>query len=214
MGDYARAVICIEMATNALGQNFDLEIAYKLAGLKRSAYTNNKRTLEKILDLNKPIGINEICVKLGLNQVQQTAVDLLNKYKSSRRSQEVSDDDLDHPQYSAMAILFACKQHKLKPPKSKIMPLSHLRPGQWSILENVWEKWLQQMETTKKAMRVKNLNDTGEKMECDGDDDRVLLKPVDKPEVEEYEIWKERILRKAYKDIENSILKLKETASI
>jgi origin recognition complex subunit 6 len=197
MGDYARSIICIELATTALGQNFELATAYKLAGLRRSAYTNNKRLIEKLLDLNNCIGINEICVKLGLNQVQQTAVTLLNQYKATGQK---AHEDLDHPQYAAIAIYFACRQHKLKPPKQKLMPLSHLRPSQWTVLETVWDKWLQQQQTESRAKPTTKQAEQ-DIMDC-ADIKEAEQIAVDKPEVETFEIWQERILRKAYADLE------------
>jgi origin recognition complex subunit 6 len=196
MGDYARSIICIELATTALGQNFELATAYKLAGLKRNAYTNNKRLIEKLLDLNNCIGINEMCVKLGLNQVQQTAVTLLNQYGVTGKK---AHEDLEHPQYAAMAIFFACRQHNLKPPKQKIMPLSHLRPSQWTVLESVWEKWLQQQQSESRA------KPTAKKTEADPVDyeySEGTEQVSDKVVVEDYEMWQERILRKAYADLE------------
>lgn len=141
LGDYAKTVICIDIATNLLGSHFDTGTALKISGLKKSAYSNHKRTIEKVLDISKQIGINEICVQLGLNQIQNKSAELLEQYKVCvAETESAQDHDLSHPQYAAMAIYQMCLKRKMKSYKQKLISFSHLKPAQWTLLEKNWEK--------------------------------------------------------------------------
>ncbi|XP_058465985.1 origin recognition complex subunit 6 [Malaya genurostris] len=205
LGDYAKAVICIDLASSHLGVPCDSEMTLKLSGLKKSAYANNKRTLEKLLDINQLMGINEICIQLGLHQVQKEATFLLNSYKSfvDGRSAEI---DFTHPQYATMSVFQACKRIKVKPPKAKLVSLSHLKPAQWSLLEKNWENFLVNSSglnsaTSKlkqpKASETLEQTENLEEKRCHG------LKHNSPEKVEPYGNWKKRMLEKAYRELKS-----------
>lgn len=77
----------------------------KLSGLKRSAYLNNLHTVEKILDLDKPLTVSELCVQLKCTVVKELAELILKKYKEK----DEIGRDFTHPQYTAAALYAACK---------------------------------------------------------------------------------------------------------
>ncbi|XP_055628072.1 origin recognition complex subunit 6 [Toxorhynchites rutilus septentrionalis] len=204
LGDYAKATICIDLATGLLGLPFHNETALKLSGLKKSAYANSKRTLEKILDINKIIGINEICIQLGLNQVQEEATKLLDSYKRFTGNGNV-EVDFAHPQYATMAVFQACKRQKVKPPKAKLVSYSHLKPAQWTLLEKNWEKFLSSAADLSAASKSKDNkaieadNPTEERLIVD---ERVSGHKHSSPEkIEPYVNWKKRMLEKAYREL-------------
>ncbi|XP_053671016.1 origin recognition complex subunit 6 [Anopheles nili] len=205
-GDYAKVTLCIDLASSLLGLPFDGETALKLSGLKKTAYANGRRTLEKILDINKVIGIGEICVPLGLSQVQQDATKLLEAYKRYTTGTGQSEIDFSHPQYAAMAVFQACKKQKVKPPKTKLLPFSHLKPTQWSMLEKNWEKFLtvapsirQQVDKLAEAATPKD----GQHPEQGKENPTGATRKHRSPEkIEPYHNWKKRMLEKAYRELE------------
>lgn len=204
LGDYAKATICIDLASVLLALPFDNETALKLSGLKKSAYANAKRTLEKILDINKIVGITEICIQLGLNQVQRDATGLLEAYKRFAGGGATVEIDFTHPQYATMAVFQACKRQKVKPPKTKLVAFSHLKPAQWSLLEKKWEKFL--ASAAELSAKVKQI---GKAMEVDGPTVEDVaekkggngLKHGLAERIEPYGNWKKRMLEKAYREL-------------
>lgn len=208
LGDYAKATICIDLASTLLGLPFDTETALKLSGLKKTAYANAKRTLEKILDINKIVGIAEICIQLGLSQVQRDATSLLEAYKRFAGGGSSVEIDFTHPQYATMAVFQACKRQKVKPPKTKLVGYSHLKPAQWTLLEKNWEKFLANAAELKarakqsgKAVEVETVEEMVEKRTNNG------LKHGLTEKIEPYVSWKKRMLEKAYRELK--VLELK-----
>lgn len=205
LGDYAKATICIDLASTLLGLPFDTETALKLSGLKKTAYANAKRTLEKILDINKIVGIAEICIQLGLSQVQRDATNLLEAYKRFAGGGGGVEIDFTHPQYATMAVFQACKRQKVKPPKTKLVGFSHLKPAQWTLLEKNWEKFLTNAAAELKANKAKQSSKT---MEAETAEEVVLEKRANNglkhgltEKIEPYGSWKKRMLEKAYREL-------------
>lgn len=206
LGDYPKATICIDLATTLLGLPFDNEIALKLCGMKKSAYANARRILEKILDISKTIGISEICIQLGLgNLAPKEATTLMEKYKRYVGGGS-SDIDFTHPQYAAMAVFQACKKLKVKPPKTKLVAYSHLKPAQWSALEKNWEKFLSSsadVDMTEKSKASRADEDTQPRLieETSVDTRTIGLKHSSPEKIEPYVNWKKRMLEKAYREL-------------
>lgn len=181
--------------------------ALKLAGLKKPSYLNYRRILEKLLDINKPIGVAEICVHLNLIEIQAACLSLLDKYANSREN-NLRNIDTKHPQYAAMAVAQMCRLRKIKVPKSKLIGFSHLKPAQWALLEKSWDTWLLEngdeiLELLPNKNRSRGLTNGTETDHTNGlaakqPPDVLLAANV----IEDYEAWRERILKKAFEDIE------------
>lgn len=125
INDLAKAVLCLNLAAYKSGVAFDKvcykryvsevfnvftylplqETAVKLSGLKKSAYENNLHIIEKVLDLDKPLTIAEVCVQLNCTCLKDLAEDVYSKYKIADRLNR----DFSHPQYVAAAVYAACK---------------------------------------------------------------------------------------------------------
>uniref|UniRef100_A0A1Q3EVG5 Putative origin recognition complex subunit 6 n=1 Tax=Culex tarsalis TaxID=7177 RepID=A0A1Q3EVG5_CULTA len=214
LGDYAKATICIDLASALLGLPFDTETALKLSGLKKTAYANAKRTLEKLLDINKIVGIAEICIQLGLSQVQREATSLLEAYK--RFAGEI---DFTHPQYATMAVFQACKRQKLKPPKTKLVGFSHLKPAQWTLLEKSWEKFLASAAASELSSAKSKQSGGAKATEVEAEAEAAgekrpasngLKHGLAAEKIEPYVSWKKRMLEKAYRELKVMELKALE----
>ncbi|XP_052861162.1 origin recognition complex subunit 6 [Anopheles cruzii] len=202
LSESAKATLCIDLAASLLGLPFDTETALKLSGLKKPAYSGGRRMVEKVLDITRTVGIGEICVQLGLNQVQKEATGLLEAYK--RHADTGTGSDFTHPQYAAMAVYQACQRRKVKPPKTKLVALSHLKPTQWTMLEKNWEKCLAnapvansaQDDNKEPAMQIE------EETRGQTDSKHASRKHGSPEKVETYQNWKKRMLEKAYRELE------------
>lgn len=214
--DTSRTVICLDLATQFHGTHESLDSGelLKCSGLKKSAYLSTKRMLEKALDLNHKIGINEICLKLGVSEAKKDATAILNKYQNYCCTTDKINDDFSHPQYAAVAVYCACKRLKVKVQKQKLIGESLLKPQQWTALEKRFEKLLEMEGTTGKKGNSEVSKSNEKEPKVDGfDPDKTskkrLLTADNKDE--DYEHWKTRILKKAYRDLE--ILKKQEQAN-
>ncbi|XP_075168864.1 origin recognition complex subunit 6 [Haematobia irritans] len=197
INEYGKIVLCADIAATLLGIAFDKEQALKLSGLKKSQYINNKRMFEKLLDLNKLIGVNDICIQLSLQEVKMKANELLELYRKVVANEQADIDD-SHPQYASMAVFMACKLCQKKISKTKIMPFSNLRPVQWQQLEHRWETLIAKhyKNTMDNKLKVQDANEQNEPNEKINSNNSGQPKK-DRIEVEDYEKWKKRMLAMA-----------------
>lgn len=198
INEYGKIVLCADLASNLLEIGFDKEQALKLSGLRKTHYVNNKRMFEKLLDLNKIPSVSDICVQLSLSEVTRKAEELLALFKLVVGE----NPDADHPQYAAMAVFHACRLLKKKVYKTKIMPYSNLRPSQWQQLEHQWERMIEKHH--KEINVASKLNN-----QLDLPQDKIIRETTQKsqkPEIEDYEKWKSRMISLAeakLKQLEN-----------
>lgn len=153
--------------------------------------------IEKLLDLNKLVGVNDICIQLNLQEVKKKADELLELYRKVVASEQNDVDDT-HPQYASMAVFIACKLCQKKVSKTKIMPFSNLRPTQWQQLEQRWEKLIAKhyKNTMDSKLKVDEENND-ENKENGTDKGKGDTKRERRIEIEDYEKWKKRILEMA-----------------
>lgn len=158
--------------------------------------------LEKMLEINPPITISNICIQLGVSQICQLAEQLLDKYKLNIRD----SNDSTHPQYAAMAIYQACIQHKVKITKKQVMDFSNLKSAQWEDLTKQWTKYMAAIKTDVTAIteRIKDPVDdlkVEEKMDLD---ENVSDTPKKEEIIEDFEDFKKRILLKSYEHLKKN----------
>ncbi|XP_030383114.1 origin recognition complex subunit 6 [Scaptodrosophila lebanonensis] len=194
INEYGKIVLCGDLASTILGIAFDKEQALKLSGLRKTHYMNNKRMFEKLLDLNQLASVKDICLQLGLNDVARKAEELLQLYNNIGIT-ENADIDITHPQYAAMAVFYACRLLKRKVSKTKLMPFSNLRPSQWHQLEQRWERSISKhhKDPIFTTDVERNFKQNQEENIANGSKN---IKPQ-KPETEDYEKWKSRMLAMA-----------------
>ncbi|KAF9794808.1 hypothetical protein SFRURICE_017498 [Spodoptera frugiperda] len=179
--DTSKIVICLDLAASVLGADIDIKSAVKYSGLKTSTYTNTKKVVQNLLELNSDrLTTTMLCLTL----------------------QCTGEVDLNLPQYVCMAVYQACRLNKVKVPKSKIVEKSRLKPAQWTKLDADWTKFTdlhfeaakKKGRQTKKAAEIAENEDL---MEVDmPKTDEVL-----EDKIESYEDWKQRMLETAYKEL-------------
>lgn len=159
--------------------------------------------MEKLLELSKPVGVPEICIQLGLTEVQEASTLALNQFVENNKLRNI---DTAHPQYAAMAVYQLCKIKKIRIQKNKFISISHLKPSQWTVLEKSWETWAkknqgpgQELVAPSTKDERSNKNDIPLENGCVKDP-----KPKnDSDSTEEFHEWRERVLAKAFVDLEN-----------
>ncbi|KAJ0171425.1 hypothetical protein K1T71_012975 [Dendrolimus kikuchii] len=199
MSDTGKVVICLDLAASIVGIGLDVKTVIKYSGWKPSIYSNNKKIIENLLELNSnKLSVPLLCVTLQCGEVQNLAERILQEY----RKQAKMAMDLNLPQYACMAVYQACRISKVRVSKSKVIEKSRLRPAQWTKLDADWAKLVdskfaavnKKTKPTKKAVA----DEIEEPMEVDE------IKPVDnqaEPQIEPYEVWKQRMLKKAHKEL-------------
>lgn len=142
LSDYAKIVLSLEISAQLLGITFDHSNKLKLSSLKKSEYNNNKKIIEKVLNLNKRLDIPGIILKLSITNtaIENTAKNIFDTYKSDFSFK--NQIDFDHPQYVTMSVYQSCKKHKLKIPKTNFVAISNLKPAQFNQCEKDWDNWL------------------------------------------------------------------------
>lgn len=116
--------------------------------------------------------------------------------------------DTTHPQYAAMAVYQMCKLRKIKIQKTKLISYSHLKSSQWALLEKSWEAWaknntdtIQNFQLTKKGLADTRSIPSGDLVESISNKENHHT-AVQEKSVEEYSEWRERVLKKAFEDLE------------
>ncbi|CAG9820936.1 unnamed protein product [Phaedon cochleariae] len=204
LSDVAKNILCLDLATTHMSARFDKETAIKLSGLKKPAYQLSLHTVEKILDLDKPLTVSELCVQLSCTVIKELAEEIFEKYKSNNRLSE----HIDHPQYIAAAVYTACKLKKVKIQKPQIVEISRLKPQQWKELTIEFEKFALSFGIG--SVRKSKISDPKSTLDVDelakDIERKVVLKKnqFDEEQIEDYETWKKRILDEAYEALKTN----------
>lgn len=149
--------------------------------------------IEKLLDVCKPVSVSELCVILSCTAAKEAAEEIWSKYKKSDNKIK----DLTHPQYVTASVYTACKLKDVKVDKQQCIQASHLKPSQWKELTQEFEKFVEEQglgnkrKPKEKTVIVKNSKE--DEIETIINTDRC----TEEEEIEEYEVWKNRILKEA-----------------
>lgn len=195
-----RIAVCIDLVCEIRGISIDLTDILNVTATRKANYLSYKHLFEKLLNIKKSLGVNEICIQLGLSEVKVDAEKILKFYQTTTGS---SLNDLKHPQYATMSVFMACMKQKVRVSKQKFIPLSQLKPAQWNILEGQFEKILKINEGKTESSKTSKHIGKEYKMEVDDKEFGGVRKKInsDDQEEESYEHWKERVLKKAYEDL-------------
>ncbi|XP_026745696.1 origin recognition complex subunit 6-like [Trichoplusia ni] len=200
MSETSKVVICLDLAATMLQAEFDIKTAIKFSGLKPSAYTNSKKVVQNLLELNSDrLTTDKLCSTLQCPGVQELADRILAEYQKQAKMEV----DLNLPQYVCMAVFQACRVSKVKISKSKIVEKSRLKPAQWAKLDTDWTKFTDlnfaAVEKKKRGRVAKTAVVNVEKIE-EMEIDTPILEVIQET-VEPYEDWKKRMLETAYKEL-------------
>ncbi|XP_053617948.1 origin recognition complex subunit 6 [Plodia interpunctella] len=199
MTDTSKVVICLDLAANVFGIEFDVKAAIKYSGLKPTMYTNCRKVVVNLLELNSDrLTVSTLCVTLQCASVQELADNILEEYQKQAKVEL----DLDLPQYVCMAVSQACRLSKVKVPKTKLIEKSRLKPAQWGKLDADWTKFVDDKFAVAKKKRGRPAKtavvDETEQESMEIEEQKI---EIQEPQTESYEDWKRRMLEAAYKEL-------------
>lgn len=171
LNDNAKSILCLDLASNLLNIPFSVASNQqcKLSGLRKSTYQNNKKILEKVLNLGKSVSLSDVCFKHNIvdtNVISKTKK-LLDSFKEANSYK--SNVDYNHPQYITIAVYMACKLEKIKISKKDLMNGANLKTNQWILLEKEFENWLAQSNFGKNSGQKRKTDCEFVKNEENGD---------------------------------------------
>ncbi|XP_070501102.1 origin recognition complex subunit 6 [Chironomus tepperi] len=201
MNENAKVILCLDISCELLNYPFaETSLAIQQSCLKKSIYNKNKKILQKVLDLNKKLTIDEVIRKLSIthtNNVEKLAKEIFKDYM---KQQTYEDQDIN-PAVFVMSVYFACKYENVKVLKKNVLNLSNLTHSQWGTMEKSWEKWTSSFNKKAKGSTKKESEAVKENVPESIED---VQEPVHtrRHEAEEtYDEWAKRILDKAYQEL-------------
>lgn len=202
LNENAKVILCLDISCELLSWPFaETSLAIQQSCLKKSIYSKNKKILQKVLDLNKKLTIDEVIRKLGIthtNNVEKLAKEIFKYYM---KQQTYEDQDIN-PAVFVMSVYFACKYENVKVLKKNVLNLSNLTHSQWGIMEKSWEKWTSSFNKKSKGSSKKESEAVKENVpECIEEVQETVKSKRTETTEETYEEWAKRILDKAYKEL-------------
>ncbi|XP_052714944.1 beta-1-syntrophin-like [Crassostrea angulata] len=197
-------VMCLELAANTTGKTFNKEEGFKLSGVNKKVYANGLKALESMLDLSTNITIKDLAIQFGCTPATELAMKTLQSYEDEFKSKSGTVMDFTSPMFQATALCAACRKLKLKIDWNKLRELC-------SIKRSTYDKLVAEMEihtvklletkTVEKQKRTRGLLDEVEKHLKDEDIAKKQKKEntQEQGEVDDYEVWKKKILAAAAK---------------
>ncbi|KAJ6626123.1 Origin recognition complex subunit 6 [Pseudolycoriella hygida] len=202
--EYARIVICLDIAASHTDTAFNQGAAFQLLGYGKEKYRKEKNIILRVLNVNQVHDIRTICQSIKAINSQELEENATKMLKDFKVSKDVTDA---HPQYDAMAVYQTSKMMKIKVNEEKLIDASHLKRMQWTNLKNQWHRWLEENKITLKNFSRKRNANNGSANEVDTvEETKENINPKVKctEASESYEDWKKRILAKAHADLKNS----------
>jgi len=210
IGAVFQSTLCLHLSAIQAGKAVDTKLMVKLAGAKsKPHYLSIYQNVEKILDLDKVLSVQEVCVQLGVSHLSEKAGKVLSVYESHMKETfgEARCDalNLGKPVYPCAAVNAACKSMGEKIDLVKLCEIS--RGKKRDLLELSEEMSNLQTDNNDKSSTKKKLEfmdkimgiSTDSKENIENGCDRKVRGRIREEDFEDdgYEEWKEGILRKA-----------------
>ncbi|XP_054285201.1 origin recognition complex subunit 6-like [Macrosteles quadrilineatus] len=206
LSETCAVVICLNLAADKLGCSFDKALAIKVAGVTKKNYASLYYTVEKVLQLDKPLTVAELCVKVAVgSDVADLARTLIDRYVRSKEDAAVRlpPIDLSHPMYPCAAVLAACRHKKARAKREILVDLCRIKVKDLDKLAGELGTLTEQTDRATPRKRGHTLIDMVEEMVKDSQ--KTSLDEEDKQEAhdnepkESFEEWRKRMLGKAAK---------------
>lgn len=197
-------VMCLELAANTTGKTFNKEEGLKLSGVNKKVYANGLKALESMLDLSTNVTIKDLAIQFGCTPATELATKTLQSYENDFKSKSGTEMDFTSPMFQATALCAACRKLKLKIDWNKLRELCSIKRSTYDKLVAEMEIHavkLMETKTVEKQKRSRGLLDEVEKHLKDEDIAKKQKKENshEQGEVDDYEVWKKKILAAAAK---------------
>jgi len=206
-----QSVLCLHLAAVQTGKSVDNRLMVKLASAKsKPHYVSVYQNAEKILELDKVLSVQEVCVQLGVSHVSERAAKVLSSYeehlKATFGEARFLDTNLSRSRYPCAAVSTACKITGEKIEFGKLCEISKSSKKK-DLIELCEEMHNLQPEKndntgTKKKLdfmdKIMGVEEFKENSETEFNERRFKGRiKEDDFEDDGYEDWKEAMLRKA-----------------
>lgn len=197
-------VMCLELAANTTGKTFNKEEGLKLSGVNKKVYANGLKALESMLDLSTNVTVKDLAIQFGCTPATELATKTLQSYENDFKSKSGTEMDFTSPMFQATALCAACRKLKLKIDWNKLRELCSIKRSTYDKLVGEMEIHavkLMETKTVEKQKRSRGLLDEVEKHLKDEDIAKKQKKENshEQGEVDDYEVWKKKILAAAAK---------------
>lgn len=197
-------VMCLELAANTTGKTFNKEEGLKLSGVNKKVYANGLKALESMLDLSTNVTIKDLAIQFGCTPATELATKTLQSYENDFKSKSGTEMDFTSPMFQATALCAACRKLKLKIDWNKLRELCSIKRSTYDKLVAEMEIHavkLMETKTVEKQKRSRGLLDEVEKHLKDEDIAKKQKKENshEQGKVDDYEVWKKKILAAAAK---------------
>lgn len=197
-------VMCLELAANTTGKTFNKEEGLKLSGVNKKVYANGLKALESMLDLSTNVTVKDLAIQFGCTPATELATKTLQSYENDFKSKSGTEMDFTSPMFQATALCAACRKLKLKIDWNKLRELCSIKRSTYDKLVAEMEIHavkLMETKTVEKQKRSRGLLDEVEKHLKDEDIAKKQKKENshEQGEVDDYEVWKKKILAAAAK---------------
>lgn len=197
-------VMCLELAANTTGKSFNKEEGLKLSGVNKKVYANGLKALESMLDLSTNVNIKDLAVQFGCTPATELATKTLRSYEDDFKLKSGTEMDFTSPMFQTTALCAACRKLKLKIDWNKLREICSIKKSTYDKLVAEMEIHavkLMESKIVEKQKRSRGLLDEVEKHLKDEDIAKKQKKEnaQEQEEVEDYEVWKKKILAAAAK---------------
>lgn len=199
LDDNKKKIVYLDISCELQNVPFDTSTAISLTKMRKSLYNSNRRTILKVLNLNKKQDVKAVLLKMGITNtnVQKTAARIYEACKDQNFQM-----DLDHPQVSFMSVYQACKVEKVKAVKKNFIAASNLNLTQWTKLEKSWDKWASLIgKADKENMKCQLITEVAAAQSAKEGGQKLKRKHEEPAEIENYDVWAKRTLEKAYAEL-------------
>ncbi|XP_062501583.1 origin recognition complex subunit 6-like [Corticium candelabrum] len=204
LSNNCRAVVCLELAAEENNEPLSRTEAIRISGQKKKTYESAYQTIEKMLGLRARLGIHELAVQCGCSEVRELAQSLMTQYeKNIRANLSVSrqnDLDLSQPIFAIAALQVAAKKQKVWVDKKRLVSHVGRKKAALTKIISEMEECVKQIDNKKQQKQSSQLFDC---LEVSGDEENDVhaskKQCIESEELllEDYEIWKARILAAA-----------------
>jgi len=203
-----QSIVCLHLAASQGGHSVETKDMVRLAGAKsKPHYLGILQNAEKVLQLDKAVSVQEVCVQLAVSHLAETAGKIITSYESHLKQTlgevKFANLNLGRAVYPCAAVLAASKLRPEKIDQTKLTDLSRVKKKE---LTEIVEEMLKTQPKQDKSGVKRNLDLMDKIMgaceEKENSEHAVMMTKREKIQEDDfeddgYEEWKQDMIRKA-----------------
>ncbi|KAL1920958.1 uncharacterized protein VTP21DRAFT_11593 [Calcarisporiella thermophila] len=128
-GGRVREVVCVQLACEALNEDFNYSLAQKLSVVPQNMYTSVEAQIRRILKQERDINFSALTVQFGCTQLldpcERIAREFREKFMETldARQQELMRGEWEKPVYCGVVFWACCRAYEIRVEKSRLQHL-------------------------------------------------------------------------------------------